>query len=69
MTCKSKEMKSVKGIKKYDLLLEDFKKLGLGNEKFKKGSKGKASNPTKKMKIEEDKKTKEHQKEVETLKK
>ena len=55
--------------KKYDLLLEGFKKLGLGNEKFKKGPKGKASNQTKKMKTEEDKKTKELQKEVEALKK
>ena len=43
---------------KYDLLLENFKKLGLDNEKLKKGLKGRASNPTKKMKIEKDKKTK-----------
>ena len=43
---------------KYDLLLEDFKKLGLENEKLKKRTKGKANNPTKKMKIEEDKNTK-----------
>ena len=49
--------------------MEDFKKLGLGNEKFKKGPKGKASNLTKKMKIEKDKKTKELQKKVEILKK
>ena len=52
-------MKFIKEIKKYDLLLEDFKKLGVENEKLKKELKGKASNPTKKMKIEEDKKTKE----------
>ena len=44
---------------KYNLLLEDFKKIGLKYEKLKKGSKGKASNPTKKIKIEEDKKVKE----------
>ena len=44
---------------KYDLLLEDFKKLGIENKKLKKGPKGKVSNPNKKMKIEKDKKTKE----------
>ena len=55
--------------KKYDLLLKDFKKLGLENKKLKKWEKGKASNQTKKMKTEEDKKTKELQKEVEALKK
>ena len=49
--------------------MKDFKKLGLENEKLKKGSKGKASNSTKKMKIKEDKKTKELQKKVEILKK
>ena len=43
---------------KYELLLKDFKKLGLENEKLKKGSKGKASNPNKRMKIGEDKKVK-----------
>ena len=43
---------------KYDFLLEDFKKLGLKNEKLKGGSKSKASNPRKKIKIKEDKKTK-----------
>ena len=47
---------------KYDLLLEDLKKLGLENEKLKKGMKGKASNLSKKMKVNEDKKTKELQK-------
>ena len=36
--------------KKYDLLLKDFKKLGLNNEKLKKGTKRKASNPRKKAK-------------------
>ena len=30
---------------KYDFLLEDFKKLGLENEKLKGGLKNKASNP------------------------
>ena len=44
---------------KYDLLLEDFKKMGLEYEKLKKRSKGKAINPTNKIKIEEDKKIKE----------
>ena len=44
---------------KYDLLLEDFKKLGLENEKWKKGTKGKANNPRKKAKIEEDKTVKD----------
>ena len=43
---------------KYELLLEDFKKLGLKNEKLKKGPKGKASNPNKRIEIEKDKKTK-----------
>ena len=33
---------------KYDLLLEDFKKLGLENEKLKKKAKGKTSHPQKK---------------------
>ena len=46
----------------------DFKKLGLENEKLKRGSKSKVSNPRKKIKIEEDKKTKELQKEGEALK-
>ena len=32
-------MKSVRRIKKYDLLLEDFKKLSLENKKLKKGTK------------------------------
>ena len=54
---------------KYDLLLEDFKKLGLENEKLKKWAKGKTSHPRKKAKVEENKKTKELQKEVDTLKK
>ena len=58
-----------KKVLKYERLLEDFKKLGLENVKSKKGSKGKASNPSKKMKIDEDKETKELQKEVEPLKK
>ena len=44
---------------KYELLLKDFKKLGLENEKLKKGPRGKASNPSKRIKIREDKKTKE----------
>ena len=54
---------------KYNLLLEDFKKLGLENEKLKKRPKGKVNNLSKKMKVEEDKKTKELQNEVEALKK
>ena len=61
-------MKFEKKDQKYDFLLEDFNKMGLEYEKLKKGSKGKASNPTKKIKIEEDKKIKELQKEVEALK-
>ena len=44
---------------KYDLVLEDFKKLDLENEKLKKGTKGKASNPKKRAKIEEDKRVKD----------
>ena len=44
---------------KYDFLLEDFKKMGLEYEKLKNGLKGKARNPTKKIKIEEDKRVKE----------
>ena len=55
--------------KKYELLLEDFKKLGLENAKLKKESKDKDNNPSKRIKIEEDKKTKELQKEIESLKK
>ena len=51
-------MISRKKDQKYDLLLEDFMKMGLEYEKLKNGSKGKASNPTKKIKIEEDKKVK-----------
>ena len=51
-------MISRKKDQKYDLLLEDFMKMGLEYEKLKNGSKGKASNPTKKIKIEEDKKIK-----------
>ena len=43
--------------------------MGLKYEKLKKGSKGKASNPTKKIKIDEGKKVKELQKDVEALKK
>ena len=50
-------------------MLEDFKKLGLENEKLKKGTTGKASHPWKKAKVEESKKTKELQKEINTLKK
>ena len=49
--------------------MEDFKKMGLKYEKLKKGSNGKTSNPAKKIKINEDKKVKELQKEVEALKK
>ena len=41
---------------KYEWLLEDFKKLVLEKARLKNGSKGKTSNPTKKIKIEEDKK-------------
>ena len=52
-------MKFEKKDQKYDFLLEDFNKMGLEYEKLKKGSKGKASNPTKKIKIEENKKIKE----------
>ena len=37
--------------------------------RLKKGPKGKASNPNKRIKIEKDKKTKELQKEIESLKK
>ena len=51
------------------MLLEDFKKLGLKNEKLKKGTKGKVSNHRKKAKIEEDKRVKDLYKEVEALKK
>ena len=43
---------------KYELLSKNFKKLGQENEKLKKGLKGKASNPSKRIKIEESKKTK-----------
>ena len=50
---------------KYNLLLEDFKKLGLENEKMKKGTKERANNPQKKAKTEEDKKVQDLQKEVE----
>ena len=50
------------------MLLEDFKKLDLNNAKFKKGPRSKADNPSKRIKIEEDKKTKELQKEIELLK-
>ena len=54
---------------KYDLLLEDFEKIGIEYENFKNGSKGKTSNPNKMIKIQEDKKVKELRKKVETLKK
>ena len=54
---------------KYELLLEDFKKLGLENARLKKRPKGKARNPSKRIKIEEDKKTKKLQKEIASLKK
>ena len=47
-----------KSDQKYKLLLEDFKKLGLENTRLKKGPKGNASKPNKRIKIEEDKKTK-----------
>ena len=47
---------------KYDLLLEDFKKLGLENEKMKKGMKGKVNNPRKKAKTKKDKRVKDLQK-------
>ena len=43
--------------------------MGLKYEKLKKGSKGKENNPTKKIKIKEDKKIKKFRKEVEALKK
>ena len=43
----------------YELLLEDFKKLGLENVRLKKRPRGKVDNPIKRIKIEEDKKTKE----------
>ena len=39
--------------------MEHLKKLGLENEKLKEGPKSKSSSPRKKMKNEEDKKTKE----------
>ena len=42
----------------YELLMEDFKKLGLENVKLKEGPRGKVGNPSKRIKIEEDKKTK-----------
>ena len=44
---------------KYELLLYDFKKLGLENVKLKKELKGKAGNPSKRIKLEDDKKTNE----------
>ena len=50
-------------------MLEDIKKLGLENSWLKRGPKGKVGNPSKKIKIEEDKKTKELQKEIKSLKK
>ena len=43
----------------YELLLEDFKKLGPENVRLKKRPRGKADNPIKRIKIEDDKKTKE----------
>ena len=43
--------------------------MGLEYEKLKKGLKGKASNPTKKIKIEKDKKVKELRKKVKALEK
>ena len=50
-------------------MLKDFKKLRLENEKYKKGTTGKASHPREKAKVEESKKTKELQKEIDILKK
>ena len=44
------------------MLLEDFKKLGLENERLKKNPKGKVCNPSKRIKLERDKKTKKLQK-------
>ena len=44
---------------KYELLLEDFKIMDLENARLKKGPKGIACNPNKRIKNEEDKKTKE----------
>ena len=45
---------------KYELLLEDFKKLSLENARLKKELKGKADNPNKRIKLDDDsqKKTK-----------
>ena len=56
---------------KYELLLQDFKKLGLENARLKKELKGKVGNPNKRIKLDDDsqKKTKELQKEVEFRKK
>ena len=69
MTRRSKEVKSKKKTKNTSCCWKTSRNWVIENARLKKEPKGKASNPSKRIKIEKDKKTKELQKEIESLKK